>query len=284
MKKKYALTFALIVVIAISLSTFTTTYSNPTGAPSGVSGSPGDGNQTCAQSGCHSGSTASVRPGMIISDIPAEGYIPGQTYTITITIEQAGISRWGFQASAQDPAGAKIGSMVLTNTVQTRLTSSGKYITHTTSGTGGSTGSKTWTFDWIAPNAGTGNFSFYASVMAANNNGGRTGDNVFTDELTVTESLSTGMPLNSTEEIFFTVYPNPIIGESLHIRSNKPETKANSIKLYALSGALVLEYTRTLLGEIGSDLTIPLHNIEPGSYLIVVEHSKGNFVKRLIRP
>jgi hypothetical protein len=283
MKKVFALSATSIIVLAITLSTLSTTYSNPDGAPSSVTGSPGDGNQTCARSGCHSGNTVQVQAGMITSDIPAEGYIPGQTYTITVAINQAGTSRWGFEASPQDLTGAKIGSMTLTNTGQTRLISSGKYVTHTSAGNSGSTGSKSWTFDWIAPVAGTGNFSFYASVMAANNDGGRSGDNVFTDELAVNESTSTSMDANHAEKDNLSVFPNPSTGDELRLMLSQPASDFSSVKVYSLSGSLVLEFNEASVFQSGNQLAIPVTKLESGSYFIVAEHSKGRFVKRFIR-
>jgi hypothetical protein len=283
MKKAYQIAATVIIAFAIIISTLSTTYSNPSGAPASVSGSPGDGNQTCAMSGCHSGNTVQVQAGMISSDIPAEGYIPGQNYTITVTINQAGISRWGFQVSPQDPSGSKIGSMTLTNTGQTRLISSGRYITHTTSGNSGSSGSKSWTFDWVAPVAGTGGFSFYASVMAANNDGGRSGDKVFSDELAVNESTSTSIKASQTQKDNLSVFPNPSTGDELRLVLSQPGGDFRSVQVYSLSGSLVLEFNEASVFQSGNELLIPVSKLESGSYFIVAEHSKGRFVKRFIR-
>jgi hypothetical protein len=283
MKKTLSIAATILIVIFISASTVSVTHSNPSGAPAGVTGSPGDGNQTCARSGCHSGNPVQVEAGMISSDIPEEGYIPGQTYSITINLNQAGVSRWGFEASPQNLSGAKIGSLVLTNTGETRLISSGKYVTHTTAGNSGSTGSKSWTFDWVAPVAGTGGLSFYASVMAANNDGGRTGDKIFTDELAIIESTSTSTETHESEEINLTIFPNPSVGDELHLSLNEPASEFNAIRIYTLTGALVMELGLDSFVQSHLVLTIPSFKLESGSYLLVAEHQKGRFIKRFIR-
>jgi hypothetical protein len=281
MKKIYLISTTLIAAIVIVLTTFTNTYSYPEGAPAGVSGSPGDGNQTCARSGCHTGTTPQSRNGMITSNIPAEGYIPGQTYTVTVSIQQSDISRWGFQTSAQTSSGDDVGTLVLTNNAQTQLTGSGKYITHTTAGNGGSAGSKSWTFDWIAPNAGTGSFSFYASVMAANNNGGRSGDLVFTDQLSVSESISTGFASRENESL--SIYPTPLVGNSLYFHVGKANVVINSIRIYSLTGALVADLSGSLLPKGGNELQLPVNNLKSGTYLFVASHTDGVFVKKLFQ-
>jgi hypothetical protein len=283
MKKSLSIIATAIIVIAISMSTLSVTHSNPSGAPAGVTGSPGDGNQTCARSGCHTGNAVQVQAGMISSDIPAEGYIPGQTYSITITLNQAGVSRWGFEASPQNLSGAKIGSLVLTNTGQTRLISSGKYVTHTTAGNSGSTGSKSWTFDWVAPVAGTGGFSFYATAMATNNNGNESGDKVFRDELAIIESTSTSVQPHELGKNNLTIFPNPSVGDELHFSLNEPAGELNAIRIYTLTGALVMELGPDSFVQSHPVLTIPSFKLESGSYLLVAEYQKGRFIKRFIR-
>jgi hypothetical protein len=89
---------ALLILIITGLSKFS--YGKEDGAPSGNTGSPGD-DQTCAHVDCHTGS-ASEKDGLIATDVPASGYLVGETYLITVTIEEIGITRFGFQASPQN--------------------------------------------------------------------------------------------------------------------------------------------------------------------------------------
>lgn len=184
--KKRLLTLG--VIMATVLLVFSSSYlvSSPDGAPSGVSNDPSSGSANCTN--CHSGTATipATTVANITTNIPAAGYTPGVTYTITATVNYAGRTRFGFQVSPQNAAGTKLGTLINTGN-QTKLVGSGKYVTQTQAGNSG-TGTKTWTFNWVAPVAGTGTVTFYGSLMAANNNGGTSGDATYKVQTSVTES------------------------------------------------------------------------------------------------
>lgn len=213
MKKVIIAATAIVAGFIMFSATYQTGHGNPNGAPSGAAGAPNDGGMpagTCAKSGCHNG-TPIAQDGMITSDIPVTGYVPGQTYTITATITAQNKVRFGFQISPQSSTGTKLGTIVVTNTTQTQTVGAGKYITHKQAGTSG-TGTRTWTFNWTAPAAGTGNVTFYGSLMAANNNGGDSGDQVYNSTLTVTESTGNGTEDIGAKKFIASIYPNPTNG------------------------------------------------------------------------
>lgn len=168
-----------ITFIAIILLTLGLTYnvnSLPEGAPSGYAYDKASNFRTCAYSGCHSGTSvfADTSIAKITSNIPSTGYVPGQTYTFTATVNKPGYVRYGFQASPQDSLGNYKGTMVVTNTTKTKITNT-KYITHTTSGNS----SSSWSWNWVAPTLGSGQVKMSGALMAANNNGGTSGDSTY---------------------------------------------------------------------------------------------------------
>lgn len=211
MKKVIVLITAVIGGIIVFNANVKTGHTNPSGAPAAAAGAPADGglsSGTCARGGCHSG-TATEQAGMITSDIPVSGYVPGQTYTVTASVTAANKVRFGFQVSPQTNAGALQGQLVVTNATETKLVGT-KYITHKTAGNGG-TGSRSWSFNWIAPTAGTGQVTFYGALMAANNNGGDSGDDVYRSTLTVDEAIGNAVgEVNKKPEI--SLFPNPSNG------------------------------------------------------------------------
>lgn len=150
MKKRNLLLFAIASSLVL-LTSFAAFY--PGGAPAGVTGSPGDG-ADC--SSCH-GTAATTTAGWITSNIPAEGYTPGQTYQITATNNMAGSGKYGFEVSPQNSSGTLLGT--LTAGTNSKLVGSGKYVTQSSS----SNTLKIWTFSWTAPTAGTGNVTFYGA-------------------------------------------------------------------------------------------------------------------------
>ena len=159
MKKIATLSFVCIIA-AIMLSLLSNpANSNPEGAPAGNTGSPADGT-TCSKSGCHNG-TAVTQAGIITSDVPTSGYIPGSTYNVTISLNGSG--KKGFQVSPQDINGNVMGSLIAGTGTKILGT---KYITHSAAK---STTSSTWTFKWIAPAAGKGAVTFYGAFAITQN-------------------------------------------------------------------------------------------------------------------
>lgn len=278
--KKTLLTLGVMGAIAFALVLDTTsTFSNPSGAPAGCSSSPSDG-ATCATSGCHSG-TASAKDGMITSDIPTTGYVPGSTYAITISITQSGIQTWGFQCSPQNTSGVRLGTLAITNSTQTKLVGSNTYVTHKSGGISGS-GSKTWSFNWTAPTAGTGTVPFYASVMAANSNGGTSGDQVYFDTYTVNEDLSAGVA-KTAEAVKFSVFPNPVEGNSMNISFASKAGDSSKVSIMNLSGAIVhtTNYSASVTGD--QQVNVNVEDLAKGVYLIQVETPAGTAANRIIR-
>lgn len=143
------------------------------GPPDGVSGGPGE--DTCVM--CHSTFGLNSGPGMLTIAGPPS-YEPGQTYPVTVTLQQAGQTRWGFEFSPLDQ-----GTCTIIDPTQTQLSLSGgrTYVKHTVAGTNaGTPGPTAWTFNWTAPTDPPASITFYAAGNAANNDGGNSGDYIYT--------------------------------------------------------------------------------------------------------
>ncbi|UPT69076.1 MAG: immunoglobulin domain-containing protein [Sphingobacteriales bacterium JAD_PAG50586_3] len=190
--KKVVLSILTIVTIFVAFGYVNqSAHGNGGGAPAGRTGSPGDGgpSQSCARSGCHTGGSNPISGSTnasLTSTIPTTGYIPGQTYTVTGFVQGTGLQEFGFQISPQNTAGTQRGTLVVTDASATQIVNT-KYITHRTAGTAGS-GSRTWSFNWVAPAAGTGAFSFYGAFNATNSNNNVTGDIIYLEELLIAEA------------------------------------------------------------------------------------------------
>ena len=182
MKKLLSL-FAILICLAILFYPKPST-SNTAGSIGGQTGSPTDG-VSCTQ--CHyagSGTGATIT-----TNIPSTGYVPGTTYTITATVAQTGINKFGFEITSEKNAGgAKTGTFFVTNSTQTKLVNSNTAITHKSAGTSG-TNNKSWSMDWQAPTSGTGAITFYGAYIAANGNGQNTGDTYHSASSTFNEFI-----------------------------------------------------------------------------------------------
>jgi hypothetical protein len=263
--------FSALLCCVISLVSLEQAASNPSGAPGGVTGSPSDG-QTCWKSDCHSGAAPVAQAGLISTNIPADGYLAGATYTITISISELGISRWGFEASPQSSSGTLMGTPVITNSTETKIVST-KYVTHRTAGNSGSNG-KTWSFDWIAPAAGSGVVNFYTCVMASNDSGDEIGDHGYTNVLSIQEAIATGISSLQTASIEF--FPNPCLGDYVNYKNLQEDIRL--ISLFSLSGSLLTSFKP-------SSLQGKLHVAElpAGVYFVVISTANATRTMRWIR-
>ena len=277
--KKLLLAFGIIgsALLAYQFS-YQLTYSNTGAAPPGYSGSPADGKTCGTNGGCHGGG-ATAMANLITSDIPAGGYIPGETYSISASISAAGINKFGFILSPQDASGNTLGTLMSTSATQ--LLSGGKYITHVASSTSGS-GSKTWTFDWVAPAVGTGDVDFYAAFNAANGNNSTSGDQIFTGTLTVSEdpSVSVGKVVRPEPEI--SIFPNPTV-DVVNLKLEDPELNEVTVGLFDLQGRQVasLANGQEIQGTFQTTYSTSELNTK-GTYIMLISTNLGDYAKKVV--
>lgn len=196
-----------IVILVISTSAFI--IKNSTGK-AGFAGNPGSPN--C--SFCHFGGTGITT--VSISGTPSftnNQYIPGQTYTINITVSSTTLSHFGFDCVAltgTTTAEINAGTMTpISGSSQILVSNSKSNAVQIATESGiGSPSSKTFLFEWTAPQIGTA--AFYASGLAVNNNGtygnGDLGD---TTSLILNSNIDAGIKSIQETATTFSVYPNP---------------------------------------------------------------------------
>ncbi len=129
--------------------------------------------------GCHSGTLNSGSGSISLSGFSS--YYPGSSYTLNLSVSGGTIH--GFQVTSvrsgatNTGAGSFSGSGYNTSTVGGR-----SYARHSSTSTSGN-----WNITWSAPSSGVGSVVFYAAGVAANNNGGTSGDQVYATTYTVTQ-------------------------------------------------------------------------------------------------
>jgi len=221
--KKYLLLIPITIALAIFFYPITSN-SNAGGSPGGKTNSPMDG-QNCTQ--CHSGTINSgTGTATITTNIPATGYVVGNTYTITLTGVKSGCTKFGFELTAENGNG-KTGSFMLTDNT-TKFVNSNNAVSHKSSGTSGNT-TKNWTTDWIAATNNNSSTTFYASLLFANGNGNNGGDNVVTTSLSVVEAVINAVNDLSVKNDF-----------TFNTVTKKIET-ITAVSVYDISGKLVLK-------------------------------------------
>lgn len=185
------LCIGLLVSLAISYST---------NVGNNYSGNP-PANNSCVN--CHSGIVNSGNGSMTVLNLP-QHYVPGQTYSLSLQLQDPGQSRWGFQLTAakNSTVTERGGTILVTNTSTTRLASLAgnglQFLNQTSTGNFRNTmnGPVSWPFNWTAPPVGTGTVTFYASGLAANNTGGSSGDFTYVSSFSIPEFIQQNLPPN----------------------------------------------------------------------------------------
>jgi len=221
---------SLLIIFTIAILSYPTrSNSNTSGSLGAKTGSPSDGSN-CTQ--CHYAGIDNNAT--ITSNIPGDGYIPGNIYTITIDISQAGINKFGFEITSEEDnfGSAKTGTFIVTDNSETKLVNNDKAITHTSIGTSGINNSKSWSFDWQAPGfaSSTGSITFYAGLIAANGDGSNSGDTYHSTTLTVNETASSTTNNISNNNFNF----NSVTKEVVSSNNRK-------LFIYNIEGRLVLQ-------------------------------------------
>jgi hypothetical protein len=251
----------------------------------GKTGSPGE--TTCNTATCHTGNTVNAPGGSIIISAPGLigwQYNPGQTYTIEVTITRTGVNLYGIGFEALKSDGSNAGQLVITNTAQTQIKNaivginSRANVVHTLNG-GASAGSHTFSFNWVAPGAGTGNITFYAAGNAANGTNTTAGDFIYTTSQVVVPSTTGLTELNANAN--FLVYPNPATS-NLSVHFQCMDNGLVSGKLISLNGKLQhkLFSNQFTKGTQQMHIDLPSH-LNRGVYFLVLEMDGSKLTKKI---
>ena len=183
--KKYlvAASIAAVIVSANLFSYHPDAHSRSSQPPTALTGAPGQSNCT----NCHSSynvvsNSSSITVTSTPTNIFSAGYTPGTLYSITYTLAQCNMG--GFEMTALKTGNTAAGTFALTNTTTTSLqtASSKQYVGHKNANS-----TRSWTFNWTAPAAGTGVVTFYTSGMLADGTGDEAFDYVHTKSWAVSE-------------------------------------------------------------------------------------------------
>jgi hypothetical protein len=262
MKNKIFITLSAILFCTLTLNFGNRNLKYPNGSPPGYTGSPGDG-QNCVA--CHNGSATTVS-NWITSNVPAAGYSPGTTYTISVTITGSGSK--GFEVSPQNLSGTLLGT--LTAGAGSKLVGNGKYVTQSSPK---NTNPAVWTFSWTAPIAGTGSVIMYGA---------------FTVNEPVTKLSTLEIPENVNtsitdgEAFSFILFPNPA-RESVNLQYFLKQETPVKIEMLNSEGMVI----RICLEEIQSPgekfIGLPLADISgSGLFLVRISSNSGVYTRKLI--
>ncbi len=202
--------FAAIVAIFGFLK-FSPEYEKVKASASGPTAShsnaPGESNCTA----CHTDFPINSGEGNIrITGIPAN-YLPNQQIPVTVTMNEKNAVIFGFQLTAIDSQGKRVGSFSFpAQTPQPLQIVEGliggnerDYIQHTLNGvTPTQFGTKSWSFTWTAPNRRAGKVSFYTAGNGANSDNDTSGDYIYsTNDATLSGSALANFDADGQSDI-----------------------------------------------------------------------------------
>ena len=256
-------------------------YSNISGAVAKVSGSPFNLEGTCSQATCHSGSVEPLT-GVITSNIPVAGYVPLDTYTVTITITDPTRTRFGFEISPQTSTGALAGTMLITDTPRTHFCTfpTHKYLTHTLAGTDAPNHTAIWSFDWQAPATGTGDITFYSCLNFTNRDSTANDDVIHSTTLTVPEN-----PNGINDPIIISsmnLYPNPAV-DAIQLDYYLQNQELVTIDLMDVSGRKIQEMFNATQFSGAHHNSFPIGNhIASGIYLVKLTAGDQTLLRKVM--
>jgi len=253
------------MILAFGLIDIDNLKSYPTGAPAGYAGGPAESGATCANSSCHGGTATAASTTILSTDIPTEGYTPGNSYTITVSVNNSG--KKGFEVSPQLADGTLAGTLTAGtgNTVV-----NDKYITHTAAKI---SAPAVWTFTWKAPAAGTGPVDFYGAF--ANNQ-----TTTRTQKLTVNEKSATG--INENDDLSqLSMYPNPVIGKTLNLAFDLKKNANVEIALVDLTGRAILNLENSYESMGSKAYSFNLPELNNGIYFFQVRINESRISKKI---
>ncbi len=189
MKSKRTIYYLISILLVLGINGVV--LSKRGGPPDKKTDAPSEKNCTDCHAGNANSGPGSLTISMTDGGNPVTQYIPDQIYTMTLTISESGINVFGFEAVIlEDQGNTNAGTIIVTDQNRTKTSVSQvngtnrTYIKQTYNGSNGSN-SNTWSWDWQAPGTNVGSITIYAASLAANGDGGKSGDHCYTTTFTI---------------------------------------------------------------------------------------------------
>jgi len=270
------ITLVSIAIIATGVFLFSDSFTNPTIPPAGVTGCTlGTTEQTCGKTSCHN-NTANTGGGTInitFSDINLK-YTPGSTYDMTVSTDETGKVKFGFEITATDANGDSVGTFIIPVGVTNLSTPTSGAVNHRKYlGHKNASATKSWNFQWKAPAVNKGQLSFFASSNCANGNGNASGDHIYTTALSIFPDTANGIFAPQISSTSFSILN--LANGQLSVQYLQVTSENVIIALYDLNGRLSQTFLNSTeekgMQQHSFDLN---HSLSSGIYL--VRYSSGN--------
>lgn len=282
--------FVLLFFVAVAALTVTTSFDMlDNNGQAGRTGSPSE--QTCNIT-CHTGFPLNDGTGSITitsPDMPTWEYMPGDTYTVNVTVNRVGNSLFGFDVEcltgASTPQNA--GVFRITNSAQTQIKNfvvgsvTRKNVVHKLNG-GVGTDTKTFTFDWVCPTTNVGPVTFYATGNAANGTNTSAGDHIYKTTQVVTPAVGAGISNNDDDLSALNVYPNPA-HDNISVSYTAEPNEDVTIRLISPEGKIVSSLYNGSSNGLPTQQQFQLpSDLKQGMYLVQLVTGSSSVTKRIL--
>jgi hypothetical protein len=281
MKNKLTITISLCLLL-LSVSSFV--FLSNTGIAAHT-GSPGEAN--CSH--CHGGGSSSSSA-ITISSTPSfsnNEYVPGTTYTMEITVSAAGFGKFGFGCEILGSSNSSAGLMqtagpgVKFMNVNVQGTQRRNAV-HTTGKL--NTGSATFTFEWVASQAGP--VTIYVAGNAVNQNNSTTGDFPLTPislALNAAEPPIDPVGINESNLLLgeMIIYPVPSKGVS-SISYALKESAQIKIQICDLTGKELKTFVDEEKQQGPHTKLLNLEELAPGLYFVKLSANDKKLSQKLL--
>ncbi len=221
----------------------------------------------CDIDGCHDDGVfnPSVTIELLKDNMAVDKYQPGESYNmkVTITASQGLPSAYGFQAVALSESNEDAGAWgaIPAGMHSITLPNNRTYVEHSMP----NETSNSFECEWIAPQAGFGDVTFYTAGNAVNLDTESSGDGAATRQLTVSEEDPDG--IKSAQQLLnFTIFPNPV-AEVLNFKIGSRYSGELDLQITDTQGKIVqVEHFELIEGQ--NDKNINVSNLSKGLYLI----------------
>ncbi len=259
--------FTVAMVLFVVWNILTGSMRNPNNPPTGRTGAPGE--TTCGAAGCHSG--GSFTGTVAITGVP-DTIVANQSYPVTLT-QTSNATRGGFELTCLDSTlNAKCGTLTAGSGTSV-ATSGGRQYVRQSSPKNLSGGSVSWSFSWKAPASITGNkATFYFVSLAANGNGGTSGDKVLiaTKHIVMQPTVAAHEPDNSD---LAKLYPG-LVHDVLHI--DLAQASGGRLAIFDMQGKEVM------YSDLAQNNQLDVSHLKKGVHIAQIEIDGKLLVKKFV--
>ena len=225
---------------------------------------------TCTSSDCHADATVNGGAGQVLIEAPAT-YTPGAAIMFKVRVEEEGRQTFGFQVAVKAANDTidfydHVGTLEVVDAQVTKRVPVlfPNYVTHTENGID----QNEWLVRWVAPSGEMRPVTIYAAGNAANGDGEKTGDHIYTTSWLMTPDVSTASEEAPTPRAFTLerAFPNPF-STSTTIRYALHQAAPVTLTVYDALGRRVRLLEQGMRAAGSHEVRLVAEGLAAGMYL-----------------